>query len=97
MSSPWDYNICDHWRWNTVTCDSYPQFLSYNLVSPNRPEVFLKSISKVGKSGSKMFTLHGIDSSKVASRDNFEGRDTRSISRRYCINDSDVGTSMKTM
>jgi len=31
--------------------------------------VFLKAVSKLGKSGAKMFTLHGIDSSKVASND----------------------------
>lgn len=43
---------------------------------------FLKASCKVGNSGAKMFTLHGIDSSKAALH--VEGRDERSTLKRYC-------------
>ena len=54
-------------------------------------KVLLKAVSKVGKSGAKMFTLRGIDSSKVASRDNLKAEIRGQLQGDIVSSDFDVG------
>ena len=54
-------------------------------------KVLLKAVSKVGKSGSKMFTLHSIDSGKVASCDTLKTEIRGQLHGDIVSNDFDVG------
>ena len=54
-------------------------------------KVLLKAISKVGNSGSKMFTLRSIDSVKVASRDTLKAEIQGQFRGDIVSNDFDVG------
>ena len=82
--------------------------LTSSLPPPSVPKppsviqkVLLKAVSKVGKSGAKMFTLCGIDSSKVASHDNLKAEirvQLRGdiVSSDIVSSDFDVGMSAAT-
>ena len=69
VSSPYS----TQWSYHATTCDDHSNFFLSSMHVPKMPsviqKVLIKSISKVGNSGSKMFTLRSIDSVKVASRD----------------------------
>ena len=54
-------------------------------------KVLLKAVSKGGKSGSKMFTLHSIDSGKVASRVTLKTEIRGQLHGDIVSNDFDVG------